>query len=110
MAEKSPRLNSHGLLTVLTMNIEVFKTNVTDQDQANMLIARIHGSFMEYTANFDLTDCDHILRVKSSSGSVEPDLLIKLLRDHGFFAELLPDEDKHSIQSFSNLGAGFSSR
>jgi hypothetical protein len=109
-AEKISASYRPGLPTVLTMNIEVFKTNVTDQDHANMLIARIHRSYMEYTANFDLSDCDNILRVKSASGSVEPDLLIKLLRDHGFFAEILPDEAQHSMQSFTNQMTGLSSR
>ena len=71
--------------------IEVFKTNVCHPDHANMLIEQIHRTFMEYKANFDLEDCDRILRVKSATGQVQPSLLIGLLRDYGFQAEVLPE-------------------
>lgn len=70
--------------------IEVFKTNVKDRDHANMLVDQIHKTFGDYNANFDLEDCDKILRVKCATGSVQPSLLINLLEDHGFSAEVLP--------------------
>ena len=72
--------------------IEVFKTDVKDNHHANMLLEKIHSRFSAYTANFDLADCDNILRVKCISGIVEPGLLIDLLSQHGFHAEVLPDE------------------
>ena len=72
--------------------VEVFKTNVDDRDHANMLIERIHNSFGSYQANFDLQDCDKILRVKSLTGFVLSSLLIDLLNNYGFHAEVLPDE------------------
>jgi hypothetical protein len=72
--------------------IEVFKTNVTNQDHANRLIDQIHNTYRDYKANFDLEDCDRILRVKCMTGSVQPSLLIGLLKDSGFRAEVLPDE------------------
>lgn len=72
--------------------IEVFKTNVKDNHHAHMLLEKIHSSFSDYTANFDLADCDNILRVKCTSGVVEPGLLIDLFRQCGFYAEVLPDE------------------
>jgi hypothetical protein len=70
--------------------IEVFKTNVTSATQANTLVDRIHHTFRNYRANFDLDDCDRILRV-ASSGFVQEALIIALLRDSGFHAEVLPD-------------------
>lgn len=75
--------------------VEVFKTDVQLQSQANELIAEIHESFKNYTANFDLDDCDHILRVKST-GYINPHLLISLLNKYGFIAEVLPDIVPHS--------------
>ena len=72
--------------------IEVFKTNVTQKYQANILIDHIHNTFVDYKANFDLEDCDRILRVKAVSGMVQPSLLIGLLNNFGFYAELLPDD------------------
>ena len=72
--------------------IEVFKTNVEQRFHANMLIEEIHQNFSGYAANFDLDDCDRILRVKSSKGFVESSMLISLLKNFGFHAEVLPDE------------------
>jgi len=77
--------------------VEVFKTNVQEQDQANMLVAEIHKAFDNYTVNFDLEDCDRILRV-CSTGFIHSRRLIELLKTRGFDAEVLPDDD-HSIWS-----------
>jgi hypothetical protein len=71
--------------------IEVFKTNVSNQAQANMLINKIQKKFIDYNANFDLKDCDNILRIKSRDGSIKACCVIDLLNDLGFHAEILPD-------------------
>jgi hypothetical protein len=70
--------------------IEVFKTNVKQKVQAKMLVQHIQQNFKCYVVNFDLDDCDKILRVKSSNGAVESTSLIGLLRELGFYAEVLP--------------------
>ena len=67
-------------------------TNVTDHQQAEMLIEQIQKTFVGYAANFDLDDCDRILRVKSKAGSIESSPIIDLLNQFGFTAEVLPDE------------------
>lgn len=72
--------------------VEVFRTNVTDRHHANMLLDHIHRSFAGYKANFDLEDCDRILRVKSAAGFIQASYLIELLKDFGFHAEVLSDE------------------
>lgn len=51
--------------------IEVFKTNVSDSSHAAQLVDLIQECFRGHEANFDLHDCDNILRVKSSSGIVD---------------------------------------
>jgi hypothetical protein len=71
--------------------VEVFKTNVKDPAQAKLLIDQIHATFMGYTANFDLEDCDKILRVESSTGAVGAWQLVHLLKRSGFDAEVLSD-------------------
>lgn len=73
--------------------IEVFKTNVENYDQAIILLDHIHQTFADYKANFDLQDCDNILRVKSRS-FVEADCLINFLKDFGIHAEVLPDDQQ----------------
>lgn len=72
--------------------IEVFKTNVECPDQAMMLLNQIHKNFADYKANFDLHDCDNILRVKTATESIQSESLISFLKDFGFHAEVLPDE------------------
>lgn len=72
--------------------VEVFKTNVENAGQAGMLVHHIHQTYPAYRASFDLEDCDRILRVESSSGPINPPLLIHLLESLGFHAEELTDE------------------
>jgi len=47
--------------------VEAFKINVSDADKANLLLDQIHNTFKGYKANFDLEDCDKILRIVSAS-------------------------------------------
>jgi hypothetical protein len=84
------------------MAVEVFKTNVEELYHANMLIAEIHKRFPGYKANFDLDDCDKILRVKASSEIIPPVPIILLLKLYGFHAEVLPDEH-HSTDRMKSL-------
>jgi len=72
--------------------IEVFKTGVTDPAQADLLRDQIHRVFPRYRANFDLEDCDHILRVEHRGGAVRAAAVIELLKDWNVYAAVLPDE------------------
>jgi len=85
------------------MMIEVFKTNVRHRAIANMLIDRIHETRPHYKATFDLEDCDRILRVKSSTNELEPQVLITILQEFGFQAEVLPMEDQPADPLFRLL-------
>lgn len=71
--------------------IEVFRTNVGQSEHADRLIALIHENFDGYRANFDLSDCDRILRVCSEKTSISAHPIISLLMENGFRAEVLPD-------------------
>jgi len=72
--------------------IEVFKTDVKDHLLATAVRERIHRTFPRYRANFDLEDCDHILRVEHPGGMVQAGAVIDLLNHWGIRAEVLPDE------------------
>ena len=74
------------------MIVEVFKTNVKNAVEARMLMGQIRTAFPEYTANFDLEDCDKILRVESSAEVVCVTHLVRLLNEYGFKAEVLSDD------------------
>jgi len=71
--------------------IEVFKTNVKDKSQSQVLIELIHRAFPRYKANFDLDDCDKILRVCGIINPLQAFQIINLLKDFGVEAEVLPD-------------------
>ncbi len=49
--------------------IEVFKTDVKNKIEANKVTKILHQNFSEARINFDLTDCDKILRVDGIEAS-----------------------------------------
>ena len=51
--------------------VEIFKTNVQHQKQAIMLLAALCRKFPLFKINFDLDDCDRILRVEGENISHE---------------------------------------
>jgi hypothetical protein len=71
--------------------VEVFKTNVSDREQANNVIEELHKIFPLYKVNFDLEDCDKILRVASDRISIESDQIMDVLKKIGLKAEILED-------------------
>ncbi|HRI78733.1 MAG TPA: hypothetical protein PLR06_04285 [Cyclobacteriaceae bacterium] len=72
--------------------IEIFKTNVTERHLADLLILQIQLAVTNCEVNFDLDDCDRILRVKSTNTTIAVDSIIKLMENWGFYAEVLSDE------------------
>lgn len=50
-------------MTQLSM-VEVFKTNVQEVSQAQQLVRLLLSYFPETSINFDLEDCDKVLRVE----------------------------------------------
>ncbi|HZJ36158.1 MAG TPA: hypothetical protein VFD29_06000 [Gillisia sp.] len=79
--------------------VEVYSTNVKDHRQADFLLHQLGKVFPAYEINFDLQDCDNILRVESGSGTIEVFQVIALLNDFGFTAQVLPDTPECSKDS-----------
>ncbi|MGM8362258.1 hypothetical protein ACSV4D_10120 [Flavobacterium sp. ARAG 55.4] len=48
--------------------VEIFKTNVTHNQLANKIVADLKHLYPEYRINFDLEDCDKVLRIESYTG------------------------------------------
>lgn len=71
--------------------VEVFKTNVETGEQAERLVRLILENFPEYAVNFDLDDCDRILRVRASA-SIRESSVLAILHTSGFDAAVLSDE------------------
>jgi hypothetical protein len=74
----------------IKMIVDVFKTNIADLERAKWLIHEIETKLPNCKANFDLDDCDRILRVEFK-GKLQSDRVIDLLKNVGCIAEVLPD-------------------
>jgi tRNA G26 N,N-dimethylase Trm1 len=62
--------------------VEVFKTNVEREQDANQLLSMLSQNFPWFDVHFDLEDCDHILRVEGHAVSNEQ--IISLLSKYGY--------------------------
>ena len=69
------------------ITVEVFKTKVATPSQANALVAKIQTVFGFEQVNFDLEDCDRILRVEGPG--IDASAIILFLQSQGCQAEIL---------------------
>jgi hypothetical protein len=79
------------VFTYCLIMVEVFKTDVTCPNLATEVLNRIHGQFGKCKANFDLQDCDRVLRI-IAPGKIASHELIEALLQMGVSAELLNDD------------------
>ncbi len=68
--------------------IEVFKTNVNNKTQAERVMHLLQSGFSEAKINFDLDDCDKILRVEGIK-ELNTQHIINDLKRLGFKCEIL---------------------
>jgi len=71
--------------------VEVFKTNVALAASASRMIDTLQQHFPAYRVNFDLHDCDNVLRVESHTGSIDTSGIMLTLSRSGYFIAPLPD-------------------
>jgi hypothetical protein len=69
------------------MMVEVFKTNVRRKAHSKKLLSVLSNAYPSHKINFDLSDCDKILRVEGDN--VEAFDIIMLVRKHGSNCEIL---------------------
>lgn len=62
--------------------VEIFKTNVMQLHHAAMLVETLSKKFPLYKINFDLNDCDNILRVEGQNISSQS--IIAMLVNNGY--------------------------
>ena len=75
--------------------VEVYRTSVENQKQAEFLLKHLYKIFPDYKINFDLEDCDKILRVESRSNPIDIFQVIVALANFGFTAAVLEDSPKY---------------
>jgi hypothetical protein len=69
--------------------IILFQTNVSDKKSADRIIKTIIKEFRISEANFDLEDCDRILRIATNGTQVDAGRIIGLIGRFGYSACLL---------------------
>ena len=67
--------------------IEVFKTNVENAGDANNIVRLLLQHFPGSRINFDLQDCDKILRVEGKDFCAET--IITFMKENGFHCSVL---------------------
>lgn len=67
--------------------VEVFKTNIQERKQASLLFEVLVKQFPLFKINFDLEDCDKILRVEGDSISHER--IITIIHTNGYQCQVL---------------------
>lgn len=77
---------SHGAQQKI---VEVFRTNVQDERDAGMIINRLQQKFPGSRVNFDLQDCDKVLRIVSYPDQLDFDQVVEEVNISGFSIEAL---------------------
>jgi hypothetical protein len=69
--------------------VEVYKTDVCSKEKAEALLRLLRIAFPQIKFNFDLADCDKILRAQGAG--INNAAIIRLMNSQQFFCEPLPD-------------------
>lgn len=62
--------------------VEVFKTNVERPEEAAKLVKKLSLQLPGCKINFDLTDCDNILRIEGKD--IEPPAIVTIMQDDNY--------------------------
>lgn len=64
--------------------VEVFKTNIGSMEDAQIIKYSFDISFPKFEINFDLSDVDRVLRVKSEAEPINNNVIMRQVRNLGF--------------------------
>ena len=67
--------------------VEVFKTNIQKKAQSKMLLCILSEAFPLFKINFDLSDCDRVLRVEGDN--IEALRIMIFVKEYGVNCEVL---------------------
>jgi hypothetical protein len=68
--------------------IEIFKTNVQFQKEAQLIVNQLQSKLVTAKINFDLEDCDKILRIEETK-KINNQYIIIHLKQLGYYCEIL---------------------
>lgn len=67
--------------------VEVFKTNIEEDDLAKQLATKLLVHFPQCKINFDLQDCDKILRVEGRQ--IRSEKIVEVINTSGYQCQVL---------------------
>ncbi|MBA4851461.1 hypothetical protein [Emticicia sp. BO119] len=67
--------------------VEIFKTNVEETSESIFLLQKLSNQFPKHKINFDLNDCEKILRVQGEDIAIEK--IIQLLNKENYQCKVL---------------------
>lgn len=71
--------------------VEIFKTNVNGKKAAGRVLKALHMHLPACTFNFDLEDCDRILRAQSENVALQVNEVIAIVKRHNVEISLFED-------------------
>ena len=69
------------------MNIEIYKTDIRTKEEASFITALLQFVISDCIMNFDLEDCDHILRIETNRDIKE--MVYRVFNKQGFYCQQL---------------------
>ena len=71
--------------------VQVFKTDVQDQKDARRIVLFLHQNYAHCKVNFDLDDCDKVLRIESQQEPVKEAAIQLVVAVYGYDCKPLQD-------------------
>ena len=69
--------------------VEVFKTNIDNEDEVDLILFKLGNVFPEFRINFDLEDSDKVMRIESPDSNIEVKSVIGFMNSFGFYCKPL---------------------
>jgi hypothetical protein len=69
------------------MHIESYKTDVTNKEDASFIVVLLQFIISDCIMNFDLEDCDHILKIQTNRDIKE--MVYRVFNKQGFYCQKL---------------------
>ncbi len=71
--------------------VEIFRTNVNNRRLADRVLKTLRANLPAYLFNFDLDDCDRILRAQSAGTPIETTKVIRIVEGHSVEISVFED-------------------
>lgn len=71
--------------------VEIFKTNVEETEKAVQITEILRKRFPTCRFNFDLSDCDRILRAESYNGSIDIEGIVEIAKKYSLEIKLIKE-------------------